>query len=266
MIRALTDRISQVEEDGANISDEVGINIESKVDEAQENSTKNTKPDPASVEEKVSAEENMRNFDLAFELHGAGPENLKYLRSVCYLIGSSKGFTPDDIDDITSTALRKMIKKGISYYYHRINPKNLINKDFKVYFYKFFFNAMNDLYREKIRRREVLESQMEYPGMFYYFVEKERSVRAGEQSPEDIVVQAEEQTLVRELIDELPPIYQDILLRRSLNQQSCKEVSEDLKIPIGTVKSRSHDARSELKNKVEKEASSIIPLNGNYRR
>lgn len=70
--------------------------------------------------------------------------------------------------------------------------------------------------------------------------------------PEDIVENKESQRLLRELIQELPEDYQQILSAYYYNERKVDEIVKDLGIPSGTVKTKLFRARKQLQESIEK--------------
>jgi len=71
-------------------------------------------------------------------------------------------------------------------------------------------------------------------------------VEAGS-SPEDSIVQAEQRRLVLEAIAAMPPDFKEVLVLRDMQDESYETIADLLDIPVGTVRSRLHRARLELK-------------------
>ncbi len=64
--------------------------------------------------------------------------------------------------------------------------------------------------------------------------------------PEEAIVQAERERLVRSLVDQLPEEKREVLRLIHDEDMNVREVSEALGVPEGTVKSRLHYARQRL--------------------
>ena len=56
--------------------------------------------------------------------------------------------------------------------------------------------------------------------------------------------------MVRNLVDKLPDKYRMVILMFYMEEMSLNEISDALKIPEGTVKSRLHQAKSRLKERM----------------
>lgn len=98
--------------------------------------------------------------------------------------------------------------------------------------------------RESGGRKQVLETVAD-------------NLTSREQSSEDMVYQRETDALVRAAIHQLPHERRDILILRDLDEMDYSQIAETLEIPIGTVRSRLHRARTELKEILENSMGSI---------
>ena len=67
---------------------------------------------------------------------------------------------------------------------------------------------------------------------------------------------------IRQAIKRLPDDHQETMLLRWQDQLSYEEISEVLKVPIGTVRSRLHNAISKLRVLLEVEAQSVEEIRG----
>jgi RNA polymerase sigma-70 factor (ECF subfamily) len=81
-------------------------------------------------------------------------------------------------------------------------------------------------------------------------------------SPEMVVEQAEQVNRLREAIARLEPDRQSVLVLRDVDGKDYSEIAEILNVPVGTVRSRLHRARCDLKQILEADAS---PLRGGLR-
>ncbi len=72
---------------------------------------------------------------------------------------------------------------------------------------------------------------------------------AGE-SPEEELARLERREKITDAIAGLPPDFREIIVLRDLEKTSYDDIAELLEIPVGTVRSRLHRARMELKAKL----------------
>ncbi|HNP70946.1 MAG TPA: RNA polymerase sigma factor [Kouleothrix sp.] len=89
----------------------------------------------------------------------------------------------------------------------------------------------------------------------------ERLFAPARRSPEQIAEQHELQTIVRAVLDDLPPNHRSVLVLHYLEDLSIPEVAAILDCPEGTVKSRLHHARKLLKGQLQRRYGSgaILP-------
>ncbi|MBK9944134.1 MAG: sigma-70 family RNA polymerase sigma factor [Kouleothrix sp.] len=80
----------------------------------------------------------------------------------------------------------------------------------------------------------------------------ERLLAPALRSPEHIAEQHELQSLLRAVLDELPPHHRAVLVLHYLEDHTIPEIAEILDCPAGTVKSRLHHARKLLKGRLER--------------
>ena len=71
-------------------------------------------------------------------------------------------------------------------------------------------------------------------------------VKDGKVSPEDLVLQKERQKMVSEAINKLKPKFKEVIMLYEIENKTYEEISQQLKCPIGTVKSRLYNAKKEL--------------------
>ena len=74
----------------------------------------------------------------------------------------------------------------------------------------------------------------------------------GSESVEEQLIREEEKRLVRKLVDSLPDKLRIVILLFYMEDMSLLEISKALHIPLGTVKSRIHQAKSRLKERMSK--------------
>lgn len=71
-------------------------------------------------------------------------------------------------------------------------------------------------------------------------------------SPEQLLINQQETSLLREIVDTLHPKYKDIIKLHYFNELSCEEIAQQLELPEGTVKVRLFRARELLYNIMRK--------------
>jgi len=65
-------------------------------------------------------------------------------------------------------------------------------------------------------------------------------------SPEALLIKQERQKIISEAINNLKPKFKEIIMLYEIENKSYEEISQQLKCPIGTVKSRLYNAKKEL--------------------
>lgn len=71
-------------------------------------------------------------------------------------------------------------------------------------------------------------------------------VKDGKESPEDLLLKKERQKLISEAINKLKPKFKEVIMLYEIENKTYEEISEEIKCPIGTVKSRLYNAKKEL--------------------
>lgn len=70
--------------------------------------------------------------------------------------------------------------------------------------------------------------------------------------PEHALEQAEQQSRVRQALARLSPEHRAVLVMKEIDGMKYEEMAETLQVPIGTIRSRLHRARMELRELLEK--------------
>ncbi len=73
--------------------------------------------------------------------------------------------------------------------------------------------------------------------------------------PGHALEQAEEESRVRRALDRLSPEHRAVLMLKEMEDQKYEEIAEVLNVPVGTVRSRLHRARMELREILEQDAT-----------
>ncbi|MGC5325170.1 RNA polymerase sigma factor SigW [Brevibacillus sp. SYSU BS000544] len=71
-----------------------------------------------------------------------------------------------------------------------------------------------------------------------------------EKSPEEKIVTKEVQETVQDALSELAPKYRSIMILRYIEDLSLQEISDVLKLPVTTIKTRIHRGREALRGKL----------------
>lgn len=117
---------------------------------------------------------------------------------------------------------------------------------FSTWIYRIATNLCIDRARKKKADVSLDEEATGTTGLDWY-----SRVSSTDKSPEETVVTQELQTYVQEAISQLPPKYRSIMILRYLEDLSLQEISELLKMPVTTIKTRIHRGREALRSKLK---------------
>lgn len=110
------------------------------------------------------------------------------------------------------------------------------DRPFQTWFNSLARNLCIDRYRQRKRERVVVGTP----------VEEFPHLTAQTESAERRVERLEKKDLIMRALDTLSDISREAIVLKDLQEQSLDEIATVLELPIGTVKSRVHRARSEL--------------------
>lgn len=119
------------------------------------------------------------------------------------------------------------------------------NSAFSTWIYKITANICTDMLRRRMRSGNVISLSADTEEGTAKI-----DIRDESPTPEEHAQSTELQRLVRRAISELPDDYRDVIVLFDLMGMSYDEISEIVKCPIGTVKSRLSRARNLLKKKL----------------
>ena len=145
------------------------------------------------------------------------------------LLNYTKQFLPvkEDAEDVCQRAFEKAFVNIESY-------------DPKYAFSTWLFNIARNLALDQLRRGHTTPATVSLSG----------SATGGDfldpDTPEDKVISGQIVEKVTAQIDALPPLYRDVARLRFISDCSYSDISEELGIPIGTVKTRINRARKIL--------------------
>ena len=88
--------------------------------------------------------------------------------------------------------------------------------------------------------------------IIYLEADNPEQLADGSESVEEQLIREEEKRLVRKLVESLPDKLRIVILMFYMEDMSLLEISKALHIPVGTVKSRIHQAKSRLKERMSK--------------
>lgn len=111
------------------------------------------------------------------------------------------------------------------------------NTNFKAWVYTIMKNTFINNYRRQVKYRDIVNSKQEFHNLY--------SDTRTMTSPHEIVIYKE----LKQHLASLKDVYR-IPFQRFVDGFKYHEIAEELKIPIGTVKTRIHQARKLLATKV----------------
>lgn len=116
---------------------------------------------------------------------------------------------------------------------------------FSTWIYRIATNLCIDRGRKK-RPDFSLDEEVEAgQGMDWY-----SRLSTKEKTPEDIVVTQELQETVQKALSQLAPKYRSIMTLRYIEDLSLQEISDVLKLPVTTIKTRIHRGREALRGRL----------------
>ncbi|MBP1996775.1 RNA polymerase sigma factor SigW [Paenibacillus eucommiae] len=119
------------------------------------------------------------------------------------------------------------------------------SQKFSTWIYRIGRNVCIDLLRKK-RPVASLDAEFSDADDDYSFYSK---IASEESSPEHLVLQSETEEHIRKSINKLSDKYKSIIMLYYLQELSLQEISEKLRLPVTTVKTRLHRGRELLRKK-----------------
>lgn len=150
----------------------------------------------------------------------------------------------DDADDLTIEAFGKAFKN-----LHQYTP----DYAFSTWLFKIASNNCIDFIRK--RKREILAVDKN--------IEDDDGIEIGNQlqsqslDPEEKLIEKQKIILMREVVERLKPHYRRLVELRYFDELSYEEISEELQLPLGTVKAQLFRARDFLYNIMKNSEGSI---------
>lgn len=117
------------------------------------------------------------------------------------------------------------------------------NSRFYTWIYRIGMNHAIDLHRRKKPRATLSIYQTDQP---------EFADPRGEESPDQQMIRDENRQLIRKALQILSAEHRMVIVMKEIDDMRYEEIAEVLDVPVGTVRSRLHRARSELKTILEK--------------
>jgi len=141
----------------------------------------------------------------------------------------------DDADDLTIEAFGKAFKRLEQY-----KPTYA----FSTWLFKIASNNCIDFLRKKKKIMLSIDTEFEN-------AEGDKSsfeLEAGDRTPDETYMHKERVNMMREVVTKLKPRYRELIELRYFKELSYEEISDELKIPLGTVKAQLFRARSFLQD------------------
>jgi RNA polymerase sigma-70 factor (ECF subfamily) len=159
----------------------------------------------------------------------------RYRESIYYMLLKMVN-NADDADDLTIEAFGKAFKRLKQY-----QP----NYAFSTWMFKIASNNCIDFIRKERKKRTMsIDTGMsnEDGEQVTYDIE------ADDRDPEEEMIRAQKMKAMRQVVDKLKPRYRELVVLRYFKEYSYEEISQELDLPLGTVKAQLFRARDFLAN------------------
>src|SRR5690606_29548918 len=167
----------------------------------------------------------------------------KYRESIYFTMLKMVNNT-DDADDLTIEAFGKAFNRLEQY-----TP----NYAFSTWLFKIASNNCIDFIRKKRIKVTSMDSGVTTDDGEVLFFDAESNTL----DPEETIMHKQKVVHMRELVNKLKPRYRILVEKRYFEELSYEEISEELNLPLGTVKAQLFRARDFLANMMEKTKDSI---------
>lgn len=141
----------------------------------------------------------------------------------------------DDADDLTIEAFGKAFNR-----LHQYTP----NYAFSTWLFKIATNNCIDFIRKKKKNVLSIDNRYENEDGDSLMIE----LKSGNRDPEEEAIRKQKIALMQEIVKKLKPRYQKLIELRYFKEFSYDEISEELDLPLGTVKAQLFRAREFLYN------------------
>jgi len=150
----------------------------------------------------------------------------------------------DDADDLTIEAFGKAFNRLQQY-----SP----NFAFSTWLFKIASNNCIDFIRKKRIKVTSMDSGIKTNDGETVFIDSKSDTR----DPEESLEHKQKVQHMRDVVSKLKPRYRILVEKRYFEELSYEEISEELNLPLGTVKAQLFRARDFLSNMMEKTKDSI---------
>ncbi len=178
-------------------------------------------------------------YDYALVKKAAGGDQKAYAellgryRDAIYFMLLKMVNNSDDADDLTIEAFGKAFKNINQY-----TP----NYAFSTWLFKIATNNCIDFIRKKRGIHIPIEHTTEDSEISTIIIHSDHP------DPEETLINGQKSDLLREIVNKLKPRYRKLVELRYFSELSYEEISEELNLPIGTVKAQLFRARELLFN------------------
>lgn len=156
----------------------------------------------------------------------------KYKEPVYYLLLKMIKNT-DDADDLTLEAFGKAFNR-----IHQYEPRYA----FSTWLFKIASNNAIDFIRKK--RVHVTSIDNAYTNSEGESVSLD--IDGGHPDPEEVLIRQQKVKAMRQVVEKLKPNYRELVIKRYFEELSYEEISEEMNLPLGTVKAQLFRARAFL--------------------
>ena len=152
----------------------------------------------------------------------------------------------DDADDLTIEAFGKAFSR-----LHQYTP----NYAFSTWLFKIASNNCIDFIRKKKKHVMSIDNPIGSGNDDTDGVKID--IKSGDRDPEEEAIRSQKVLLMHEVVKRLKPRYRELIELRYFKELSYEEISEELDIPLGTVKAQLFRAREFLSNLLKHRRDSI---------
>jgi len=167
----------------------------------------------------------------------------RYRESIFYMMLKMVNNT-DDADDLTIEAFGKAFNRLEQY-----SPSYA----FSTWLFKIASNNCIDFIRKKRIKVTSMDTGITTDDGEVIFIDAKSSTR----DPEETIMHKQKVLHMRDLVSQLKPRYRQLVEKRYFEELSYEEISEELDLPLGTVKAQLFRARDFLSNMIEKTKDTI---------
>lgn len=159
----------------------------------------------------------------------------RYRESIYYMLLKMVN-NPDDAEDLTIEAFGKAFNRLKQY-----QP----NYAFSTWMFKIASNNCIDFIRKERKKRTMsIDTGLENEEGDNVTYDIEADVR----DPEEEMIRNQKMKAMRQVVEKLKPRYKQLVILRYFKEYSYEEISQELDLPLGTVKAQLFRARDFLQN------------------